>query len=459
MAKLVAIGDSLTQGFQNLAITHVDLSFPAMIARCMELDVQAFRTPDFTGSGGLPCNLEWIARGVEQRHGHGIGVFGWPAAALDIVELLDDIEDYWQTGPGSKPGAAELYHNLAVWGFEVGDAYSIRAQDAFDIASKNVKDAWFHPPSQPRMRTAWRVLNPSLDPLRNAYTQIEAAKAIAAGEGGIENLIVWLGANNCLGTVVDLDATLETTDEPPGPFSDRTLWRPAAFAKEYERLARGIADIGAVNVFVGTVPHVTIPPITLGIMKDGGELPEDETYFDYYARFFDRARGFDPERDPHLTKTDARHIDEYIDAYNECILATARQRNWHVVDTCRVLDELAVRRNHGNPTYVLPEALRDLNIMYPRFAADGGLIKGGLISLDGVHPTTCGYSVVAREFIRVMNAATGQAIREPDYAAIRAIDSLVSHAPTTLHDIEGMLWFLEQRFHISRWIKGVSSLR
>lgn len=37
MAKLVAIGDSLTQGFQSLAITHCDQSYPAMIADCLGL--------------------------------------------------------------------------------------------------------------------------------------------------------------------------------------------------------------------------------------------------------------------------------------------------------------------------------------------------------------------------------------------------------------------------------------
>ncbi|MGK7877493.1 MAG: hypothetical protein AB4426_30585 [Xenococcaceae cyanobacterium] len=33
--KLVAIGDSLTQGFQSGSISKTDLSYPAMIARCL----------------------------------------------------------------------------------------------------------------------------------------------------------------------------------------------------------------------------------------------------------------------------------------------------------------------------------------------------------------------------------------------------------------------------------------
>ncbi|MBX3722053.1 MAG: hypothetical protein KF713_09450 [Turneriella sp.] len=49
MAKLVAIGDSLTQGFQAMAITHCDQSYPAIIADCLGLD--QFRLTDFMGSG------------------------------------------------------------------------------------------------------------------------------------------------------------------------------------------------------------------------------------------------------------------------------------------------------------------------------------------------------------------------------------------------------------------------
>jgi hypothetical protein len=455
MTALVAIGDSLTQGFQSAAIYRVDLSYPAMIAQCMGLEVGGFRTPDFTGTGGLPCNFEWIARRLQHDWGPHLDVFTWPGAILDIGELLDEVEEYWERGRGSQPAKDELYHNLAIWGFEVGDAYRIRAGDAYNIAAANRKVAWFHPPSEPRMRTAWRVLNPGLAPTRTADTQIEVARRIAQTEGGIENLIVWLGANNCLGTVTDLEIRL-TSKEPPGPFSDRTLWTPEAFRAEYDELEAGIASVGAKNVFLATVPHVTIPPVTRGINEGGGErLPKGEKYFDYYARCFVDPASFDPDRDSRLTKAEAKQIDSFIDEYNAHLRNVAEKRQWHIVDVCALLDGLAVKRNQGTPTIEVPNALRDLDVRFAQYDRNGRLTRGGLIGLDGVHPTTCGYAVVAREFIRVMNTTrpASDAIPEPDYARIRAADSLVSSAPKTLADIERFVQVLEEHFHWSRWMR------
>ncbi len=69
MAKLVAIGDSLTQGFQSLAIQKTNLSYPALIAECLGLPIPDFRVPDFMGKGGLPFNIEWLSRELEIKYG------------------------------------------------------------------------------------------------------------------------------------------------------------------------------------------------------------------------------------------------------------------------------------------------------------------------------------------------------------------------------------------------------
>ena len=52
MPKLVAIGDSLTQGVQSGAIFETELSYPALIAEAMGLDVPIdFRVPTFLAMG------------------------------------------------------------------------------------------------------------------------------------------------------------------------------------------------------------------------------------------------------------------------------------------------------------------------------------------------------------------------------------------------------------------------
>jgi hypothetical protein len=120
------------------------------------------------------------------------------------------------------------------------------------------------------------------------------------------------------------------------------------------------------------------------------------------------------------------------------------------MDACAVLDDLAVRRNHGRPKYVLPEAIGDLSIRLFEIESSGKIKNGGLISLDGVHPTTCGYGIVAQEFINVMRNQNPD-IRDIDFAEVRFWDTLVSGPPRTLDDIFSMLRTLEKWFHLSRF--------
>lgn len=454
MARLVAIGDSLTQGFHSLAITNTDQSYPAMIARAIGLDVDRFRLPDFRGRGGLPLSIEWLARGLEERYGANLSTFAWARAIHAIAELIDQVEDYWERGKGARPAADTRYHNLAVWGFEAGDAYRLDAATC-EAHVGEPKDSWFAPPSAPRLRTALRVLNPARARARAGDTQIEVARRISAEEGGIDHLIVWLGANNCLGTVVELDIR-ETGPEPPGPMSGCTLWHPDAFRSEYRELADRIDQIGASNVYVATVPHVTIPPITRGVMEHRGRLPLDQLYFDYYTRFFIHDKHFDPDRDPCLTRQDAMKIDAYIDSYNAVIREAQTKRGWHLVDICELLDGLAVRRNHGRPTHSLPAALSDLSIRFFEVDPGGGVKNGGLIGLDGVHPTACGYAVVAEAFLDQMRRHDPDIDDDVhiDFDDVRRWDTLVSHTPQTLDDMFGALETLEKWFHLSRWMRG-----
>ncbi|MBA3539085.1 MAG: lipase, partial [Deltaproteobacteria bacterium] len=262
MAKLVALGDSLTQGFQSLAITRTDLAYPSMIAEAMGLAASEFAYPDFAGCGGLPCSIEWLARRLEATHGARITGLEWLAAARTLATYIDEVEAYWERGPGTHPTPDVLFHNLAVWGFEVADSY--RVTPALCAAAlRGTKDNWFKPPSEPRLRTALRVLDPARNPARATDTQLSIAKKIRDRDGGIEHLIAWYGANNCLRTVVQLELN-ETGDAPPGVGSAFTLWSPRAFEAEYVKLAGELAALGATHTYVATVPHVTIPPVTRG---------------------------------------------------------------------------------------------------------------------------------------------------------------------------------------------------
>ena len=166
------------------------------------------------------------------------------------------------------------------------------------------------------------------------------------------------------------------------------------------------------------MPSVTIAPIARGTYK---KVRPQSRYFPYYTRPWVTDDDFDPKRDPHITGDEARAIDSAIDAYNETIIASvaAARRDgldWYLFDMGALLDRLATRRYIESPwarpawwtPYDLPPPLRDLDpVPTTRFfrSGPGGRTEGGLFSLDGVHPTTIGYGILAQEVIKVMELA------------------------------------------------------
>lgn len=454
MAQLVAIGDSLTQGFASGAISQTEKSYPKIIADCMNIPRNNFRLPNFRGAGGLPLNIELLARELEQKYGTTIDTFEWVSAVFDINAFLDKVEDYWERGGGSKPSGSDvLFHNLAIFGYKARDPFITALECKNRFVTKTSDDVLMPITSASRERTAYRTLNPNSEPLLDSTrSQLLVAKEIAAKEG-IDNLILALGANNALGSLVHLEIK-ETGQNSPGTFSKFNLWSVEAFKQDYLALAREIDALNSGHVFVANIPHVTIVPLANGMMKNGGALPPGEIYFDYYKHFWIQDQDYSPSLHKHLTGAQAKIIDRRIDEFNIIIKEeVAKRPNWHLVDLCSMLDRLASRRNHGRPLYPLPGPIADLGTRFFEIDEATRKIKRGtgFFSLDGVHPTYCGYALVAQEFINVMRPFV-QGIKDVDFAHIRANDTLVSNPPRTLDDIVSMLGVLERYFFFVEWV-------
>ena len=479
-AKLVAIGDSLTQGFQSGSISRTAWSYPAMIARALGVAGSDFKVPDFSGAGGLPVNLEDMFRLLAKRYGSTLRWYQVPLALFTLHSFMDGIEDYWERGDGTKASpTGPLHDDVAVWGFTLGDADIVTPElcaSAMPAPSHNIL-TWNKIPEFAMYRTAIRVLNPSLGPELAQASEVDAAKAIAQQQGGIENLIVWLGANNCLGTVTSLkvvESTAEGLSLPPHE-QPANLWRPADFAALVDRVYGKIAAIPADRVFVATVPHVTIAPVCRGIsphIEDGNPV---DGYFEYYTHFWIWDDDFkkSPESYPYLTGEQARYIDDVIDAYNAAIRAFAAAHQWIVVDLCDLLDRLAYRRQLGavsfpfprglydalaaNPAtaaYARPDGSVDLDTRYMMGDGRGGLSKGGLFSLDGMHPTTVAYGLIAHEFLKVME---GDAFADAnlDWPAIVAADTLVTNPPSNLDNLQDILALISRIGPIENLVKTI----
>jgi len=237
---------------------------------------------------------------------------------------------------------------------------------------------------------------------------------------------------------------------------------------ELKELVTQVKTIKARHVIFGTVPHVTIAPIARGV---GTKVRTGSRYFAHYTRPWIDDANFNSREDPNITENQARAIDNAIDQYNDAIVAevlAARQSglDWLLMDVAGLLDRLASRRYLLDPQarpdwwtpYELPPELAALtpkpNSMFFG-SGPNGRTQGGLFSLDGIHPTTIAYGIVAQEFIRVMQQAgvkfffgDGKTQRtnaiQVDFSRLLKLDSLISSPPTSLSSDLRLIGWLDQ---------------
>lgn len=487
--RLVTIGDSMTQGFMSAAIFRTDLSWPSMVA--FELGLRlgvGFRYPVYeqpAGPGGLPFDLERALRSLEEVVGDRLDWHEAIRALRWAQSYMDAIEDYWERGEGRNvPPTTAPYHNLAVYGADLLDVLLLDADRIAKRLEGEPRDDPIAQVVEGHNDRAWRVVLESCrDADGKARTVLDAARAMGdqgleGGDAGpgVETLVVMLGANNALGTVVQLDVRWT-----PGNYLDQSprrrldsksaynMWRPAHFADEWGLLVNELKSINARHVIVATVPQVTIAPIARGWRA---KAYQGSRFFPYYIRPWISDADFDVDRDQHLTESDARQIDAAIDAYNATIIASVRAarrdgRDWYLFDLGGLLDSLASRRYIEDPAarppwwklYDLPPELQALTpLPNTRFFESGpaGRTDGGLFSLDGVHPTTIGYGIVARELVRIMNdharvpfTTQDGTTRAPasvavDFGRVLASDTLIARPPRSFSSTLALIGWLDE---------------
>ena len=428
--RLVTIGDSLTHGFQSGAIFNTDISWPMIVAHEMGW-ARHFRHPTYFGFGGLPLNLEFLIRTLEDGFGDRLSFWELPLALFRARQFMDQVEDYWERGPGSHvPRIAGINHNLSVYGWDLRDALSVTAQSLENQIDEPTDHLFKQIVENAQERAGLRVLKSAQDGNKNSLTAFQAAAQLGSegtqekfGEGhGIETLVVLLGANNALPSMLRLKVAWSGDGyDDPAKKSQYTVWRPSHFKSELELVVAEIKKIRARHVILGTVPHVTVAPVARGV---GPKVRKGSRYYPYYTRPWIKDEDFDPMNDPRITEQQARAIDSAIDQYNYAITDAVRvarededdPRDWYLFDVAGLLDRLAARRYIDDPLarppwwrkYELPSELKALSpVPDSRFFVSGpeGRAQGGLFSLDGVHPTTIGYGIMAQEVINIMQQA------------------------------------------------------
>lgn len=479
--RFVSIGDSLSHGFQSGAIFKTNLSCPAIVAS--ELGWQEFRYPTYTSPGdGFPFNLEQIARELEKRYKQQLNWWEIIPALLTVRGLLDRVEKFWERGEGAQFSTnGKINHNLAVYGWDLRNTLSRTADICLEVLQRDQPKNNFLNivVEHHNERSAIRVLNTARNQSGKALTPLQAAQALGAegtqetNEGdGIETLVLFIGANNALGSILTFNVQWSGDGYDDMDFNDRyTVWRPIHFKAELDLIAKQVENIRARHVIWCTVPHVTIAPFARGL---GTKVDPKSRYFPYYTLPWLTEKTFKPDKHPHLTAQEARAIDSAIDQYNDAIADVVRKgrnqgKDWYLFETVGLLDRLAIRRFFNQPQvqpewwepYELPPELQVLNpTPDARFfiSNERGRIQGGLFSLDGIHPTTIGYGILAQELINVMQLAgvtfydhQGQPKSAPirvDFDRLIALDTLISQPPSLIEDVLNLVGWVDSTFNI-----------
>ena len=318
-------------------------------------------------------------------------------------------------------------HALAVYGWDVRDALSRTAAYCESRLSEPNDSLLTQMVENNAERAALRVY-PTENDQKKKMTLLDVARALGEDHGndteaGIETLVVFLGANNALQSVTNLNVKWSGTGyNKLSRKNAYTVWRPEHFEAELDQLVAEVKKVNGAARHWCTVPHVTIAPIARGV---GSKLPDGSRYYPYYTRPWISDEAFNPADDPHITGAEARAVDYAINCYNDAITDHVKRaraddqdpRDWYLLDISGHLDRLRRQALHPGPE--LPPRLVDplplppqLQALTPeldsRFLAgdgEGGRAMGGLFSLDESPPPTVGYGLIAQEVINVMRVA------------------------------------------------------
>jgi hypothetical protein len=150
-----------------------------------------------------------------------------------------------------------------------------------------------------------------------------------------------------------------------------------------------------------------------------------------------------------------------VDQYNSIISNLDAEYDFHVVPVHKYVSAVArrrlgvdavrpyppdfieaLKRNEATSHLVTPDGKVKLSTDYLRVDEDSGkVIQGGIFSLDGLHPSTIGYGLIANIYMMAMKE-TGVRFEKPmDWNFIIQNETIVSNPPYLLTQLRLVLRF------------------
>ncbi|MBI2618904.1 MAG: SGNH/GDSL hydrolase family protein [Ignavibacteriales bacterium] len=376
VTKYVAIGNSLTAGYQSNALyaSAQQYSYPNLIAQQLlraGATIQLFEQPLY----GDPGNAD-PATGKASR--------------LEILSLSSPIPSIGPRGldPGSPTNTAlgRPYDNLGIPGIPLASFL-----DTTNFTGNPFVDL---------------VLRPSMFP-KSVFQQVQVLQP--------DLITLWLGNNDVLGYATS-GGTSPSAPTPTGTFA-------ALYAQVLDTLR---AILPNAKILVGNIPDVTTIPFfttvgpaaqaqginaVYGIHSSGDtavmSLSTNLLTLNAQAEL-SQGKGILPSNPlPSSVVLDSDEIaiaQAAVSSFNAAIASVAAARG------VALFDANALLKKANTEGY---------SIAGERFTSQ--YVAGGLFSLDGVYPSSRGYAIVANEMIAVLNQHYGMSIPLVDISTVPGI--------------------------------------
>lgn len=377
LRRIVAIGNSLTAGYQDGALyaSSQELSIPALLAR--QAGVEGFVQPLVADPG------------IERPGSSG--------GRLQIVSLFPPV--LGRVSPAGRPLLADWpqpYNNLGVPGALLAEALTAESEATSQGG------------------------NPFFDlVLRGRGTWAEQAAALDA-----TFLTVWLGSNDVLGYASRGADDALAPPISPGAFRGHYAALLAALLPTTRQIALfNIPDVTAIP-FITTIPSVavdfaTLQPVrgpdgqTIPLLGPNGPLAAGDLVTLAAGPALLAGDGIPvaaggtgralPD-DVVLDVAEQAIARAAVDGYNAVIAALAAQHGLVLVDAHALLNQLAAT-----------------GIQTDGGLLTGQLLVGGAFSLDGIHPTSKGAGLLANALIAAINARYDATIPPVSIAALPGV--------------------------------------
>lgn len=418
--SLVAIGDSLTQGFRSLAVNREfqEDSFPFRIYECNKECFADFLMPNIE-SPGYPINLEYILYKLQE---------------IEFIEdsaekLAEEILTKFKVRLDNK----NTNNNLGIVGFTAEEIFSASFNNSSTRLNKiilNLENKYF---------LSWvaTLLNLIADGVnsiiykhfiglsfsritcavlgKKGATEIDCAKKIFSEDRalGRESLITyWAGANDIIGALLSGNKKCISDINKVLDFIEKTI--------------EAILEEEGTTVVIGDIPDIRFVPFV-----------NKETMRPIFPMYEE------------MSKETWNEIIVSVDSINLGIYDIFEKKKVKYkkrIELVQINSFFKQMCDFGQEVLLADGSKILLSSEYISVDSYGKLNKGGFFSLDGVHPGTTGYALVANEFIKAFNRL-GKKLTLINIDDISANDKMLNEPPKYIND------FLDLNSSVSNLVK------